>query len=167
MRITTQQKLELIATGCRNSLATFADRPGSIFEGFPRAACGPASEVLGRILSETLQLEGEYVCGESHPGLGSEQSHAWFEAGDYLIDITHDQFAGTGLNGWVFAKGSPWHAQFDCDRRAGFCDPEHWSMYPHEAYEVALVAAQRQLHTLEKQNTDIKQESPSTTRYSC
>ena len=85
-----RERLELAAMACRRGLMGLSGDEGSVFHGFPRAACGPASEILGRLLQEELGYDGVYVCGEDHPNLGQEQSHAWFEVGQFLVDITHD-----------------------------------------------------------------------------
>jgi hypothetical protein len=131
------------AATCRAGLESLATSSGSMFHGFPTAACGPASELLGRLLMEEFELESVYVCGVGHPQLRPGQSHAWVEVGDYLIDITHDQFPVTGLSGWVHPRASAWHASFrELDRREGFCMPEGWPMYPFDGY----AAMKRALH---------------------
>lgn len=110
-----------------------------MFHGFPKGACGPASEVLGRLLKDKFQIEGTYVCASDHSQLRREQTHAWVEVGEFIIDITHDQFQGTGLSGWVFEREAGWHAQFsEIDlRRDVFCTPENWPLYPHDGYHAA------------------------------
>lgn len=137
-----REVLEKIATACRLGLLSLAEKNGSMFHQFPKATCGPASEVLGRILKEEFQIDGIYVCASSHSLLDQEQSHAWVEVGEFIIDITHDQFHGTGLSGWVFKRGPGWHEQFSkIDlRRNGFCTPENWMFYPHDGYHAALKA---------------------------
>jgi hypothetical protein len=121
---------------CREALSSVASRSGSMFNGFPVAACGPASELVGRALKERFGVEGVYVCGVGHPALPERQTHAWLETDNVIIDVTYDQFPGTGLQGWVFPRDSAWHAQFeDIDRRDGFCMPSGWPMYPHDGYE--------------------------------
>lgn len=63
------------------------------------------------------------------------QTHAWFEVGVQLIDITHDQFRGTDVKGWVLLASNAWHAAFaEIERRAGFCAPSGWPSYPHDGY---------------------------------
>lgn len=134
-----RERLELAAIACRRGLMGLSGDKGSVFHGFPRAACGPASEILGRLLQEELGYDGVYVCGEDHPHFGQEQSHAWFEVGEFLVDITHDQFEGSGLCGWVFELGNEWHALFnERDPRPGFCMPSNWPCYPHDGYQAAL-----------------------------
>jgi len=63
------------------------------FKKFPKGCCGPVS----LILNEYLYIKGygkfKYVCGDK--GKGKEKrSHAWLEEGEYIIDITADQFSG-------------------------------------------------------------------------
>lgn len=111
----------------------------SLFHGFPTGTCGPAAEVLGRIVKEKLDLDGVYVCSKGHPQLDFEQTHAWYEVGDFILDLTHDQFEETGLTGWVFEREGGWHSQFsDQERRSGFCSPIGWTCYPHDGYRAAV-----------------------------
>lgn len=80
-------------------LISLVDTKGSTFNGFHSGACGVASDILGRVVWETLQYEGEYVCGTRHPKLKDGATHAWFEVGDFIIDTTYDQMAaGTHLS---------------------------------------------------------------------
>jgi hypothetical protein len=133
--------IEKIAIACRRGLHTLEGARGSMFAVFPRGACGPASEILGRLLNEQLRYDGQYVCGSEHPKLPDEYSHAWFEVADLSIDITYDQFPETGLSGWIFTRGTGWHAQFAClEKRDGFCMPSGWPNYPHDGYRAALNA---------------------------
>lgn len=132
-------ELEKLADACQRGLLSLTSVKGSTFNGFPVGACGVAADIVGRIVWETLQYEGVYVCGCDHPQLRSETSHAWFEVGDFIIDVTHDQFQGTGLNGCVFERGTGWHAQFpSLTRREGFCYPSQWPCYPNDGYNAAL-----------------------------
>ena len=140
--------LEVIAEASRRGLEGLKGNAGSMFHRFPRGACGPAAEILGRILKEMLNCDGVYVCGQGHPLLNPEQSHAWFEVGDFILDITHDQFKGTGLSGWAFEREGGWHSQFsDQDRRKGYCTPEGWPCYPHDGYEAAMTELAIARHT--------------------
>lgn len=133
--------LTKFAGACRRGLLGLTNRPGSMFNGFPRGACGPAAELVGRLLKERLGLDGVYVCGAGHSTLSANQSHAWFEAGGVIFDLTHDQFAGTGVAGWVLPLDSPWHQAFsDQHRRQGFCMPAGWPMYPHDGYAATRAA---------------------------
>jgi hypothetical protein len=136
--------LEKVALACRKGLLSLADAKGSTFNGFPSGACGVAADIVGRVVWEKLQYEGVYVCGMSHPDLKSEGSHAWFEIGDFIIDITHDQFEATGLSGWVFERNDGWHALFSSqERREGFCTPSQWPAYPSDGYRAVLEEAKK------------------------
>lgn len=129
--------IEDIASACRNGLAalTYSSR----FRDFPRGNCGDAAELVGRVLNEALNCDGQYVCGCGHPQLRATQSHAWFEIEGVIVDITYDQFDATGLSGWVFPSGSGWHSAFtEIERRDGYCMPSGWPMYPHEGYHAIL-----------------------------
>lgn len=134
-------ELVVFAAACRRGLEGLKERRGSLFEGFPIGACGPAAELVGRLLHERFGVAGQYVCGSGHSRLRSSQTHAWFEAGGFVFDLTHDQFADTDVEGWVLPLTSPWHSGFeDLDRRDGLCMPAGWPMYPHDGY-AAMVAA--------------------------
>nr|WP_295075710.1 hypothetical protein [uncultured Roseateles sp.] len=128
-----------IAASARLALEKRADGSDSMFCKFPLGACGPAAELVGRVLAEQLGLESVYVCGADHPQLDTNQTHAWTETGPFIIDLTHDQFPNTGVTGWVLPASSGWHAQFrEKDRRKGYCMPSGWPMYPHGAYRAIL-----------------------------
>lgn len=132
-------KLEKVAQACRLGLLSLADSKGSTFNGFPSGACGVATEIFGRVLWERFQAEGDSVSGVNHPQLKKNQSHEWFEVGNFIIDITYDQFAGTGLSGWVFKRGEGWHAQFrEQKRNQGFLPNSQWADYPYDGYNAAL-----------------------------
>lgn len=139
--LTPSTELVEFAAACRSGLQGLASRPGSLFEGFPRGTCGPAAELVGRLLQERFGMSGRYVCASGHPRLQPTQSHAWFEAGGFIFDLTHDQFSGTDIEGWVLPLESPWHRRFKSrDHRDGFCMPAGWPMYPHDGY-AAMVSA--------------------------
>lgn len=127
-----------VADACRCGLEGLANNKSSTFHRFPVVACGPASEIVGRVLSETLQYHGFYVFACQHPDL-NEATHAWYEVGPLIIDITHDQFKGTGLKGWVFEQECQWYSQFASQkRRPGFSSPSDWRGYPNDGYEAAM-----------------------------
>jgi hypothetical protein len=124
------------AEGCRRGLQSLANHSDSMFSGFPNGSCGPSAEIVGRIIKEEAGYDGVYVCGSGHAKLKPSQTHAWYEVGAYIIDITYDQFEGTGLTGWVFRRGEGWHAEFsDLDPRIGFCMPTGWPCYPFDGYQ--------------------------------
>lgn len=127
--------LNQLADKCRRGLQSLANTPDSMFMGFPRGSCGVAAELLGRVIKEEAGYDGVYVCGAEHARLVPSQTHAWFEVGEYIVDITYDQFDGTGLSGWAFTRGAGWHAEFeDLDPRDGFCMPSGWPCYPFDGY---------------------------------
>ena len=143
-----QTDLEIVATACRCGLSTLGPSQWSMFSGFPKGACGPASEIIGRLLKEFLQYEGFYVIGSRHRKLEPDATHAWFEVGEFVIDITYDQFPGTGLKGWVFQGKTKWHSQFrSLARRTGFSSSDKWECYPHDGYDAAIDEIQLQLAT--------------------
>lgn len=78
------------------------------------------------------------MCGTRHPKLKKGASHAWFEVGEYIIDVSHDQFQATGLSGWVFERNEGWYVQFQSlERSQGFCMPSGWPEYPSDGYKAA------------------------------
>jgi hypothetical protein len=103
------------------------------FGSFPNGTCGPVSELMGRIILERTGHEGIYVCGEGHPALKPQQSHAWLEVSGIIVDLTYDQFEGTDLTGWVH-EASQWHAKFDREPHGLCLQPSQWGMYPYAAY---------------------------------
>lgn len=109
------------------------------FEGFPRGTCGPVTELMGRIVLERTGKRGAYVCGSGHPAFAANQSHAWLEVEGVIVDLTHDQFAGTDLQGWVF-EGSTWHREFSREVLDLCLSPTQWGFYPMAAY-VAMAKA--------------------------
>ena len=96
-------KLSRIASKCREGLQSLGGSQGSMFNRFPKGSCGPATELIGRAIKEGAGYDGFYVCGSAHARLEPCQSHAWYEVGDYIVDITYDQFNETGLTGFVFS----------------------------------------------------------------
>jgi hypothetical protein len=137
--------LGALAEGCREGLKSLSGQSRSMFSGFPMGSCGPAAEIVGRILKEKAGYDGQYVCGRQHRRLKPSQTHAWYEVDDYIIDITHDQFDDVGLTGWVFRSGQGWHAEFaDLDRRDGFSTPINWPDYPHDGYQAVIQELSKQ-----------------------
>lgn len=136
-------ELDTLAAAARSGLEgmTPAQR-GNGFEFFPRGTCGPVSELMGRLVLERLGVEGTYVCGSGHPLLREQQSHAWLEVGSFLIDLTHDQFADTGLSRWVF-EDSLWHSLFQREAYKLCLQPSNWMQYPHQAYAAISAACAR------------------------
>lgn len=128
--------LEAVAQRCREGFETLTNNDSSSMSGFPKGRCGNAAEIVGRILKEQAGLDGRYVCGNEHAAMKPSQSHAWYEVGDYIVDVTHDQFEGTGLIGWVFPRDHSWYAKFATRQETdGFCMPNKWPFYPHDGYK--------------------------------
>lgn len=141
---TVRTELEKVALACRIGLMSLVDAKGSTFNGFPSGACGVASDIIGRVVWETLQYEGEYVCGIRHPKLSNGATHSWFEVEGFIIDITYDQFQATGLIDWVFDRNDGWHTQFrSLERRQGFCPPSKWPGYPSDGYRASREEAKK------------------------
>jgi hypothetical protein len=136
-------ELETLAAAARAGLEGMTPAQRGIgFESFPRGTCGPVSELMGRLVLERLGVEGTYVCGSGHPLLREHQSHAWLEVGSLLVDLTYDQFADTGLSGWVF-EDSLWHSLFQREEHKLCLQPSNWMQYPHQAYAAMQGACAR------------------------
>lgn len=53
-----EQDLVRFAAACRRGLESLAGQRSSIFSGFPKGSCGPAAELVGRLLEERFGLKG-------------------------------------------------------------------------------------------------------------
>jgi len=104
--------LERIASSCRETLSAYRGIGHSLFCTFPNGTCDFSSFILARILDEVCSVESRYVVGCHHPRLSHRQRHVWLEAEGVVLDITHDQFADTGMAGWVFPLDNAWHRKF-------------------------------------------------------
>lgn len=78
---------------------------------FPYGCCGDASNLLAKYLRDN-NIESEYVWG-----MRGEQSHAWLESGELIIDITADQFPEIKEKILVTTDKS-WHREFKGQRRS-------------------------------------------------
>jgi len=78
---------------------------------FPNGCCGDASNLLAKYLREN-NIESQYVWG-----MKGEQSHAWLECCDLIIDITADQFPEIKEKILVTSDKS-WHKNFKGQRRS-------------------------------------------------
>jgi len=135
--------LEDFSALCRRSLLSLRPQQRGIgIQSFPHGTCGVVTELTGRLLYEMTGEQGAHVCGTGHPDLGALQSHAWLEVRGYIVDLTHDQFQGTGMTGWV-AQASDWHAKFEREVYP-FRRSPRGALYAHEAY-VAMKSAASQL----------------------
>lgn len=133
--------LSRLADICRKGLQSLAKESGSLFVDFPSGSCDYAAELVGRVLKEQAGYDGVYVCGVGHTCLTPNQTHAWYEVGEYIIDITYDQFEDTGMSGWIFPREAGWHAEFEeLNSRDSFCMPSGWPCYPFDGYDAIKLA---------------------------
>jgi hypothetical protein len=79
-----------------------------IIVSFPHQVCGEVCFLLGHYLIENGFPRAEYVNG-IRPG--DRQSHAWIETGDFIVDITADQFPEVD-DGVIVTADHAWHHQF-------------------------------------------------------
>jgi hypothetical protein len=129
-----QAQLIALANAARTGLQTMTTQQRGLgFEAFPSGTCGPVSELMGRIVLERTGQQGIYVCGDGHPDLKAQQSHAWLEVEGFIVDLTYDQLEGTGLVGWVH-QVSPWYAKFDHEPHGLSLSPGQCGQYPYAAY---------------------------------
>ncbi|MGD8190199.1 hypothetical protein ACQCN2_09470 [Brevibacillus ginsengisoli] len=93
----------------------------SFFENFPRGCCGDTSDLFAKFLS-SHGISTYYVWG-----LKSEQSHAWLEYEDIIIDLTADQFDEIQDEVIVTTERS-WHNQFVVQNKR-LCDFDEYNNY--------------------------------------
>ncbi|MGO7847571.1 hypothetical protein ACC671_10825 [Rhizobium ruizarguesonis] len=77
------------------------------FQYFPRGSCDDASLLLARFLGEMGHGTFQRMAGQR----GSD-THVWLEQGDYVIDITGDQFADCPHPAVYVGRDRSWHADF-------------------------------------------------------
>ncbi|NTH25685.1 hypothetical protein G6K83_11440 [Agrobacterium rhizogenes] len=92
-----------IATDFRSRLEAYNQDHGLTLNSFPAGACGDASILLAHHLTQHGFGPFRYMCG-----LHGDASHAWLSNGDWIIDITADQFEDFDLPVFV-SSTSPWH----------------------------------------------------------
>lgn len=92
-------------------LETDACRLPISFAGYPRGACGDASILLGQFLYDKGFGVFDYVSGWR-----KNQSHAWLEKEEVIIDITADQFFDIE-DDVIVTLDKTWHQQFKEDSR--------------------------------------------------
>ena len=83
------EKIRKLAVQIRNTIIKigYDEFPDSDFLlEYPRGCCGDASNLLAKFLRDN-DIECEYVWG-----MMGQQSHAWLECDDLIVDITADQF---------------------------------------------------------------------------
>lgn len=72
---------------------------------FPYGSCGDTSDLLGMFLSDSINVQTEYVSGK-----WKNRTHAWLECRGLIIDITADQFGGN--ESVLVTTDSAWHKLF-------------------------------------------------------
>lgn len=77
---------------------------------FPDGCCGDASELLSKFLEEH-NIRVEYVSGWQ-----GQQSHAWLEYEENVIDITAYQFKHINEK-IIITKDKSWHSKFTNQER--------------------------------------------------
>lgn len=133
--------LEKFSAICRKSLVALKPQQRGIgIRHFPHGTCGVVTEMTGRLLYEMTGERGAHVCGTCHPDLGALQSHAWLEVQGFIVDLTHDQFEGTGLDGWV-TQSSAWHTKFEREVHPLRLAPRVEPLYAHDTYLAIKSAA--------------------------
>ena len=75
---------------------------------FPRAACGSTVLILNAVIEHELGSSGQYVAGVRST---DEQSHAWLELDDLIIDLTANQFSDV-TESVIVTRDREWHDQF-------------------------------------------------------
>lgn len=82
---------------------------------FPSGACGDSSILLGQFLFDEGFGEWTYVVGERTVPSG-QQSHAWIENNQLIVDITAHQFEDI-IEPVVTTVDRVWHSQFVDQKR--------------------------------------------------
>jgi len=111
-----QEQLAL-RDACLRVVAAIKKVPAKAFialERFPLGSCGTASAILGLCLADDGFGNFHYVSGKFE---GRQQTHAWLEQYDLILDITASQFYGITDPAWLTTDRT-WHSQFVPD---AFC----------------------------------------------
>jgi hypothetical protein len=81
---------------------------------FPKGCCGDTARLVALHLSLKFGADCTYIAAR---GLGDnrEESHAWLQHNDHVIDLTADQFNSRGfsLDKVVYSKTSEFHSLFN------------------------------------------------------
>jgi hypothetical protein len=86
-------KIKALATNFRSAIEKCDKSVLITFENFPRGSCGDACLLLAKYLQNNGCGVFNYICGVIYgPEEYDEQSHAWLERDDVIVDITADQF---------------------------------------------------------------------------
>lgn len=102
---------------CERAAAEVRDNPKyGCFRGFPRDQCWNASHWLADFLHLHCGVPAAMICVCVN-GLRQDGSHAWLRIGDWIVDITPDQFAD-GMAVDYVTSDDVWHKTFNgtkCD----------------------------------------------------
>jgi hypothetical protein len=79
------------------------------FRDFPRGSCGDAALLLKKFLQENGHTGFAYILG-----MRGEQSHAWLQRDNLIVDVTADQFPDQRRS-VIVALNSRWHKTFERD----------------------------------------------------
>lgn len=94
------------------------NRLSDCFADFPSGSCGDASLLLSVYFAENGISDVFYVSGELSAN-GERETHAWLECGDYIIDITADQYPEIQSPVIVTSDHTWYHRFAKIDRDAG------------------------------------------------
>ncbi len=130
-------KLTSLATRIRQIILATPEhkRPTRLID-FPAGACGDTSLLIGSYLIDLGYSNIEYVVG-----LNGEQSHAWLECGDIIIDITADQF-GSHINPIIVTRDRTWHNLFKDQKREPGDFREYQDPTIYELYDFSEILVQ-------------------------
>lgn len=119
------KEIYIIAQRFRTELE-HAENPPVYMKPFPQGWCGAVSRALGGYLLRAGIYPIEYVCGYK-----AQISHAWIEVGNYIIDITADQFDDCDKR-IILTTDRTYHNSFSDISRRPIClqdsdqYPENW-----------------------------------------
>lgn len=128
-------RVRTIASAVRAAIASCApaDLP---WPTFPRGACGDTSLLLGQVLHDAGISGFEYICGNRY-GAERSSSHAWLSDGEWIVDITADQFPDVAEQ-VIVSRDSLWHKTWEHDRPTpgtltayGADVPQLWRLLSH------------------------------------
>ncbi|PDH65685.1 MAG: hypothetical protein CNE89_10975 [Sphingomonadaceae bacterium MED-G03] len=103
------EKVRLLALKFRRALDMVAPAvwKDCLIDSFPQGACGHASELFARYLTQELGIEPTYASGEiGHLLDGEAAKHAWLDHNGLVIDLTADQFL---LEPVIVSRSSHFH----------------------------------------------------------
>jgi hypothetical protein len=101
-------RVEGIARALRNAIE-MCEPTKLPWPAFPHGACGDTSLILGQVLHDTGIKGFDYVGGNKHRDNGEwYSSHGWLQNGEWIVDITADQFPDVETP-VIVTNCSEWH----------------------------------------------------------